>query len=118
MATKCPSCSKKFNARQALCHDWKDPNRSFGCPHCGTFFVKDMAPNLSESAQTGLVVGGIAVPGMWVTWRGVLTDQLDIAVYGVLIMVSLVVLGLLRSRPWKRELVVSPYKPNREISHD
>ncbi len=118
MATKCPNCDVKFTAREALCHDWKDPNRAFGCPHCCTFFVNDMAPNVSESVQTGLAVGGIFVPGMWVIWRGFQTSQIELVVYGAMVVISLLVLGLIRSRPWKRDLIESPYQPVRDSARE
>jgi hypothetical protein len=35
---QCPSCEEKFSHQDALCEDWRDTKRSFGCPHCGLFF--------------------------------------------------------------------------------
>ena len=45
MATTCPVCGERFSLRQALCEDWQDPERSHGCPHCGTFLVRAPGPD-------------------------------------------------------------------------
>jgi hypothetical protein len=43
-AFTCPRCSARFTLRTALCADWDDPRRNFGCPACGTFFLRHRRP--------------------------------------------------------------------------
>lgn len=62
MAIKCPECSNKFTMREALCEDWADPDKSFGCPHCGTFFVKDMRPSDKKSLIPTIFMVGVFLP--------------------------------------------------------
>ena len=71
-----------------------------------------MNPNLSESATTGIVVGGVIVPAMWVLWYGVRTSEVELSVYAGIILLSVTFLGIYRTLPWKRELVQSAYQPN------
>ena len=70
-----------------------------------------MTPKLSESVQTGLVVGGVFVPAMYTTFQGIFTGQYQFAVFGGIIIFTTFFLGINRSLPWRRELVVSDYKP-------
>jgi hypothetical protein len=69
MATKCPECSNKFKIQETLCDDWRDPNKSFGCPHCGTFFVKDMRPKHKSSLVSSLFMAGIFLPATNILFR-------------------------------------------------
>ncbi|MFQ3211428.1 MAG: hypothetical protein ACI9S7_000072 [Candidatus Paceibacteria bacterium] len=39
MANKCPHCDFKITSRNQLCEDYKDPERAYGCPACGTFYI-------------------------------------------------------------------------------
>lgn len=43
MNFKCPTCSESFTSRSASCEDWRIPERSFGCPHCATFYSVETA---------------------------------------------------------------------------
>lgn len=36
----CPNCSHTFKEIEAYCVDWRDPEKSFGCPSCETFLRK------------------------------------------------------------------------------
>ena len=36
----CPVCTQRFMLGTAACEDWSDPQRNFGCPACGTFFLR------------------------------------------------------------------------------
>lgn len=40
----CPRCSSRFALRNALCANPDDPRRNFGCPACGTFFLRHVRP--------------------------------------------------------------------------
>ena len=35
---QCPVCANSFSNRSAVCEDWRIPEKSFGCPHCQSFF--------------------------------------------------------------------------------
>ncbi len=35
----CASCGQRFHGSEAHCEDWRDPARSLGCPHCGTYLM-------------------------------------------------------------------------------
>lgn len=39
MANKCPNCNFKITSRNQLCDDYRDPNKAYGCPGCGTFYI-------------------------------------------------------------------------------
>jgi hypothetical protein len=38
--TRCAECGHKFSDHEALCDDWRDPEKALGCPRCETFFVR------------------------------------------------------------------------------
>jgi len=54
---KCPTCSETFSHRTALCENWRVPEKSFGCPHCSTFY-------LVQSVQSYWSEGAIGIAGM------------------------------------------------------
>lgn len=69
MSIKCPECQRKFNYQTALCDDWRDPNKSFGCPHCGTFFVKDMNSTRRENLIPTIFIVGMMLPASNIIFR-------------------------------------------------
>ena len=92
MATTCKECSQMFCLEDALCDDWKDPNKSFGCPHCGTFYYKDMRPDYRNSTKSGIFAGGILVPASMTLGVGISTDQLQLVFLGSCIVLSTLVI--------------------------
>ena len=58
---RCPLCTRAFTARDALCDVWDDPKRNFGCPHCGSFFVRIDRPRtwLEHLAQAHWIIAAI-----------------------------------------------------------
>lgn len=111
MATTCPECSKKFTARTALCEDWQDPERSFGCPHCGTFFVKDMNPNRKQEWIEMLFAVGIFFPAINIVFRHFFSEVDPIVFVNALsILVAATVIIALKSPKFLSQLVKSPYK--------
>lgn len=52
MANKCAHCDFKITSRNQLCEDYKDPNKAYGCPACGTFYILPgmAAPTLKQWA--------------------------------------------------------------------
>tara|TARA_B100000780_G_C20821065_1_gene326221 strand:+ start:171 stop:512 length:342 start_codon:yes stop_codon:yes gene_type:complete len=50
MANKCPHCDFKITSLNQLCEDYKDPNKAYGCPSCGTFYIlpRTAAPTLKQ----------------------------------------------------------------------
>lgn len=112
MTTKCPECSNRFTLQEALCDDWQDPNKSFGCPHCGTFFVKDMRPKLKTSLVRPLFIVGILLPAINILVRNIMAvGDNAITVYASFIVFFCVVIGFL-STPSKLfgPLKKSPHK--------
>ena len=89
MAITCPTCQYNIEISKALCDDWRDPNRSFGCPNCGTFYVKDMNPSKKYVWLIGISVGGIFMPALWVLLEGIKTSDTLLMGYGGLIMLAL-----------------------------
>jgi hypothetical protein len=96
MSTKCPECSNRFTLQEALCGDWKDPNKSFGCPHCGTFFVKDMRPNMKISLVSSLFMAGILLPAINILIRNIISiGDNAITAYGSFIIFFSVIIAFL-----------------------
>jgi hypothetical protein len=62
MSTKCLECEHEFSLHEALCEDWRDPEKSFVCPNCGTFYKKEMRPQYRSSLIVGIMAGGVATP--------------------------------------------------------
>ena len=40
MSYECPKCHHKFNYQSVHCENWRDKEKSFGCPNCKQFFYK------------------------------------------------------------------------------
>jgi hypothetical protein len=55
--------------REALCEDWRDPNKSFGCPNCSTFYKKEMKPQIRASIIAGIIAGGVATPALGLVFK-------------------------------------------------
>lgn len=117
MSSKCTECGYKFTLRSGLCDDWKDPNKSFGCPECRTFYVKDMKPKYKESVKQGLFIGGIMVPASSLILDYVIKngDMLSLF-YGSIILLSAIGIWVLDSIPFNKLLVKSSY--NKALKDD
>ncbi len=115
MATTCPECSKKFTARTALCEDWQNPERSFGCPHCGTFFVKDMNPNRKKEWIETLFIVGIILPSVNIVFRHFF-QGIDPVVFvnALSILIAATIIIALKMPKFLSPLVRSPYKKSLE----
>ncbi len=110
MATTCSECGQKFTATTALCEDWKDPERSYGCPHCGTFYVKDLNPNRKKEWIETLFIVGIMLPAAQIVFvhlfQGVDTQ---VFVYALSILITAFVIVVLKMPTVFSPLVKSPY---------
>ena len=42
MKIQCEVCGNIFPEEKAHCEDWRDSEKSFGCPKCKTFLIKPM----------------------------------------------------------------------------
>ncbi len=110
MATTCPECAQKFTARTALCEDWTDPERSFGCPHCGTYFIKDMNPNRKQEWIETLFVVGMLLPAVNVLFRQLFHDADPFVVVNTLsIVIAAAVIIALKHPKLFSPLIKSPY---------
>ena len=107
--TICTHCNRAFSASEALCDDWADPNKAYGCPACGTFFIKDLRPSLSLGMIGGLIGGGIATPAMFILARGVRSGDVTLIVMASIILLAVLIGGVL-ARPAHRPLQRSPYQ--------
>ena len=112
MAKICPECSAKIRPTEALCDDWQDPNKAFGCPNCKTFLVKSPNTGMQDETKTTIVSAGIFVPA------AMLIGQYFRIKDPVTLMLSLIILGaafmLLFADIWpaKSMLYKSPYQPH------
>ena len=110
MKTKCQVCESRFSASEALCDDWKDPERSFGCPQCGTFYVKDLKPDTKAGAVAGCFGGGVGTASIMLLAHGLkVSDDKVVLLSIVIIFFGLVGAAIAFSRP-RHELSRSPYR--------
>ncbi len=103
MKTQCPACRKTFSAREALCENWRDPEKSFGCPHCGTFIRKSVKPDYMAGWQAGIMAGGVATPASLMMGIGFSVGDLRLLVFGGIILVSCIGLLVLNARCRRRD---------------
>jgi len=113
MAHKCPECSSSFTASTALCIDWSDRNKSFGCPHCETFYVKDMKPKFKVSMCLGIFAGGIMAPASIMLGQSFSNDEPLFLFYGLVILFSCYAMTALNSSKINSDLIKSPYNKQR-----
>ncbi len=110
MAKKCPACGNKFSMRTAICDDWKDPGKSFGCPHCETFFIKDMNPNKRQNLISLLFAVGMVIPAVNIVFRYFLHGgDTYILFNAACILGSAILIAVLAVSQMFRPLVKSPY---------
>ena len=110
MKTTCEVCDRKFSASEALCDDWKDPERSFGCPECGTFYVKNMKPDSKAGLLAGGLGGGAGTASMMLLSHGIRqSDEKVIMLSTVIIVFGLIGAAIAISLS-KQPLVRSPYR--------
>ena len=77
---KCTECLHRFSAREALCEDWRDPEKCYGCPHCGTFYVKDPKPRVDAGFVGAVIACGVSMPAFAVLMFGIRHDEIEIIV--------------------------------------
>ena len=108
--TICTECGHEFSAGEALCEDWKDPERSYGCPGCGTFFIRDMRPKLGPAIIGGLLGGGIATPAVFLLARGLRASDPTLILMPIVILISVLIAGALLARATQPSLRISPFR--------
>ncbi len=95
MSTKCIECGHKFSLREALCEDWRDPEKSFGCPNCKTFFKKELRPQYRYSIIVGLMSGGVATPAAMLLGDSLNNDNTKgLVLSGCILLSCLIVLSV------------------------
>ena len=109
-STVCDACGHQFSNRDALCHDWQEPSKAFGCPSCHTFYEKEEG-ELTPETRIGVLSGGVCVPALMIFTHGVLTDQYNLVYLSAGIVVSLIFVGIYPSLPFGKKLVRSSYMP-------
>ena len=108
--TACSACGTDFKASEALCDDWRDPNKSFGCPNCGTFFVKEMKSNLSGSLIGGLLCGGAITPSVLLFADSLRSGDVKTLVLSSIIGISVFIVLVAQLKATKETLALSPYR--------
>lgn len=88
-STVCDECGHQSSNKDALCHDWQEPSKAFGCPSCHTFYVKEDG-ELAGETRISIFAGGIFVPASMIFSHGVLTDQYNLVFLSAGIVISLV----------------------------
>jgi len=106
----CLECDKKFNDKTALCDDWNDPQKSFGCPHCGTFYLKDRKPSRQQGLKAGIIGGGIIAPCGMMIGRYFQGGDIMFLVFGLIILCSVIGIVLLDNKQPAEKLVKSAYQ--------
>ena len=88
MKKVCEECGEQFSSSTAICDDWLDAEKSFGCPGCGTFYVQKLDEARSTKWMTTLG-GAIFVATSSIFVHALLTSDMVLLVY------SLIQIGLL-----------------------
>ncbi len=113
--TKCSACGSEFKASEALCDDWRDPNKSFGCPRCGTFFVNDMKPNYSGSLTGGLLGGGVMTPSVLLFADSFRSGNVKAMAFTGIIAISAFIVLFVQLRNTREKLVISSYRSTSSV---
>jgi hypothetical protein len=118
MTYECPECTNKFTSKTALCLDWKDSNKSLGCPHCGTFCLVETKSNLKQSIRSGIFAGGIVVPSAMIMGQSLSKDEPIFMFFGLAIFISCFAILFLDAPTINRNLIKSPYNKQRNTDPD
>ncbi|MCO4837231.1 MAG: hypothetical protein KC426_03940 [Oceanospirillaceae bacterium] len=92
MANKCNQCDFKITSRNQLCEDYKNPNKAYGCPSCGTFYIlprtapptwKQWLVYLTLGFTGGLISSLVQLNGhsRWWFWSYVLSVGVGVIVF-------------------------------------
>ena len=109
-STVCDECGHEFSNKDALCHDWQEPSKAFGCPSCHTFYVKTDS-ELEVERRNAILTAGVSLPAIMIITHGLLTDQYNLVFLSAAIVVS-VVYVVIYPLLFAKKLVRSNYKPD------
>ncbi len=98
LKTRCTACGNRFSDREALCEDWRDPERSFACPSCNTYFYRDVKSAGKIVLSVGLFSGGVAVPLIFLLNHSLRTADTYAAFLSGVVLLSSVILWVLNTR--------------------
>lgn len=75
MRYQCIECLSKFSEADAVCENIRDKKRAFGCPNCGTFYIKVGISNKIKLIRAVFISIGIVMPSaaiilMQSDWHG------------------------------------------------
>lgn len=115
MPVKCPECSNTFRSNNALCVDLNDPKKSFGCPHCGTFFLRRDNHHTKDNWKQTLFLLGIMLPVlnlMFLYYRD--GGPHYVLGNGAIILLSGIAICLITELPFARPLVKSGFRLSME----
>ncbi len=91
MTVVCDECGFEITPRNCLCEDWRDPDKSFGCPQCGTFYRRGVR-GVSATAVGGIISAGIGVPAGMLIGYGLQTDSPYVLLCSTVIILTLFLL--------------------------
>ena len=107
MAIECPNCANKFRGREALCHDWRDPEKALGCPACQVFFIKKKQGEMPQWVWLVMLV-----PAMLLAQYAGRNSDVLFGFLGIAAVLAVPVMDLCL-KWWKGvELTPSPYQPS------
>ena len=109
-STICDECGHKFSNKDALCHDWQEPDKAFGCPNCHTFYVKEDG-KLADYTRSGISTAGILTPASMILGYALSSDQNNLVFLSCAIIISWVIIVAYPSLPFGKKLVRSDYQP-------
>lgn len=96
MKAICTECGHVFLYKDAVCEDWSDENRRFGCPRCGMFFRKLQDVNRVQSWTRDILMSGVFLPACFILGLH-LTDGDAVTIgLSVFILCSLAAIEILR----------------------
>lgn len=88
MQYQCTECNHHFDDQSAYCEDWSKPEKSFGCPHCKSFFYKNTRSSLKQSIALGILSGGVLLPALILTITSLVEGNKPFIFYGAAILLS------------------------------
>lgn len=61
---QCSLCHTEFSDHDAYCENWKEPDKSFGCPKCKTMFRKIAPSHWRYKVAVTIYSSGALIPAV------------------------------------------------------
>lgn len=89
MSFECTKCGTEFSRATAVCENPRDPARSFGCPNCGAFFMRDPRDlQGKEAVKRAVLSGGVLLPACLILGNSIYIDTPPSPLLSVAIIAS------------------------------